>query len=215
MLLSSLTNTKIEAGIDEAGRGPLAGAVFAAAVILPLDYHNDRLNDSKKLSLKTRLELRKEIENDAIAYAVAQVSPERIDAINILNATFEAMNIAVAELKQAPELLLVDGNRFKTALGIPFECIVKGDGKMMSIAAASILAKTYRDEYMQMLHDEFPMYGWDKNAGYPTKLHRAAILEYGVTKYHRITFNGANPDGANPDGANLDGAPLPHSNKTK
>jgi len=193
MLLSSLTNNKIEAGIDEAGRGPLAGAVFAAAVILPPDYQNKRLNDSKKLSLKIRLELRKEIERDAIAYAVAQVSPQIIDEINILNATYEAMNKAVAQLGTLPELLLVDGNRFKTQLGIPFECIVKGDGKMMSIAAASILAKTYRDEYMQTLHREFPMYGWDRNAGYPTKLHREAILKYGVTKYHRITFNGANP----------------------
>lgn len=193
MLLSSLTNNKIEAGIDEAGRGPLAGAVFAAAVILPPDYQNDRLNDSKKLSLRTRLELRIEIERDAIAYAVAQVSPLRIDEINILNATYEAMNSAVGGLGVIPELLLVDGNRFKTKLGIPFECIVKGDGKMMSIAAASILAKTYRDEYMQMLHCEFPMYGWDRNAGYPTKLHREAILKYGVTKYHRITFNGAKP----------------------
>ena len=193
MLLSSLTNSKIEAGIDEAGRGPLAGDVFAAAVILPLDYQNDRLNDSKKLSLKTRLQLREEIEHDAIAYAVARVSPQRIDEINILNATYEAMNKAVAELSLKPELLLVDGNRFKTPHDIPFECIVKGDGKMMSIAAASILAKTYRDEYMQVLHGEFPMYGWDRNAGYPTKLHKEAVQKYGATKYHRLTFNGAQP----------------------
>lgn len=193
MLLSSLTNTKIEAGIDEAGRGPLAGAVFAAAVILPTDYQNSRLDDSKKLALKTRLILREEIENDAIAYAVAKVAPQRIDEINILNATYEAMNQAVADLGVTPQLLLVDGNRFKTQLGIPFECIVKGDAKMMSIAAASILAKTYRDEYMQMLHGEFPMYGWDRNAGYPTKLHKEAVQKYGATKYHRITFNGATP----------------------
>ncbi len=194
MLQSSLTN-QIEAGVDEAGRGPLAGAVFAAAVILPLGYENEKLNDSKKLSLKVRLALRKEIERDAIAYAVAEVSPQRIDEINILNATYEAMNQAIEMLHIKPELLLIDGNRFRTHLTTPYECIVKGDGKMMSIAAASILAKTYRDEYMQRLHEEFPNYGWNKNAGYPTQLHRQMIKQYGVTKYHRITFNGANTAG--------------------
>ncbi len=188
MLLSNFTPNLIEAGCDEAGRGCLAGPVVAAAVILPKNYTNALLNDSKKLSSKNRNQLRTEIEQDAIAYAVAFVDHKEIDEINILNASFLAMHKAVEKLNQAPELLLIDGNRFKAYPSINHECIIKGDGKYLSIAAASILAKTYRDEYMLKLDKEYPGYGWTKNMGYPTKAHRDGIRKLGVTPYHRMTF---------------------------
>lgn len=188
MLKSFYKPNTIEAGCDEAGRGCLAGPVTAAAVILPPDYHNKILNDSKQLSEKKRYQLRKEIENDAIYFAVASVDNYEIDKINILNASFEAMHRAVQKLNKKPELLLIDGNRFKPYDGIPHECIIKGDGKYLSIAAASILAKTYRDDYMLDLHSKFQYYSWDKNKGYPTKAHRAGIVEHGITKYHRLSF---------------------------
>lgn len=189
MLLSSFTNRLIEAGCDEAGRGCLAGPVFAASVILPVDYINISLNDSKKLTEKQRDILRKTIEDDALAFCVAQVSAERIDEINILNASFEAMNIAVKGLKIVPELLLIDGNRFRTQSIIPYKCIIKGDGKLMSIAAASILAKTYRDEYMKQIDSQYPQYKWKQNKGYPTKTHREAIVMCGQVEHHRKTFH--------------------------
>ncbi len=188
MLLSNFTPNLIEAGCDEAGRGCLAGPVVAAAVILPKNYTNALLNDSKKLTSKNRDQLRTEIEQDAIAYAVAFVDHKEIDEINILNASFLAMHRAVDKLNQIPELLLIDGNRFKPYPAINHECIIKGDGKYLSIAAASILAKTYRDEYMLKLGKEFPGYGWSKNMGYPTKVHRDGIRKLGVTPYHRMTF---------------------------
>jgi ribonuclease HII len=178
-----------EAGCDEAGRGCLAGPVFAAAVILDKNFKNDLLNDSKKLSAKNREELRVIIEKNAIAWAVAEVSPKEIDEINILNASYLAMHRAVDKLKVKPQLLLIDGNRFKAYPDIPHKCIVKGDGKYMSVAAASILAKTYRDAYMKKIHAEFPDYGWLKNKGYPTKSHKLSIYEHGLTPYHRKTFN--------------------------
>ena len=178
----------VEAGCDEAGRGCLAGPVYAAAVILPPDFENELLNDSKKLTGKQRNQLRPLIEEQALAWAVVAVDNQEIDRVNILNASFLAMNRAVEKLELKPEHLLIDGNRFRPGSDIPFTCMVKGDGRFYSIAAASILAKTYRDELMQRLHQEFPQYGWDKNKGYPTRDHRAAIRKYGPSKYHRMSF---------------------------
>ena len=178
----------IEAGCDEAGRGCLAGPVVASAVILPADFSNDILDDSKTLTKAKRNKLRPIIEKEALAFAVAFVSEKEIDEINILNASFLAMHRAVAQLNQKPEMLLIDGNRFTTYEGIPHECIIKGDGKFLSIAAASILAKTYRDEYMENIHENFPLYDWKQNKGYPTKKHRKAILENGDCMHHRKTF---------------------------
>lgn len=181
----------IEAGCDEAGRGCLAGAVFAAAVILPPDFYHPYLNDSKQMTERRRDELRKIIEQEAVAWYVAEVSPERIDQINILNASIEGMNISLKALATPPEFAVIDGNRFHTDLSIPWRTIVKGDGKYANIAAASVLAKTHRDEYMMRLAEEYPMYGWAKNKGYPTREHRLAIREHGLTPYHRLTFNSA------------------------
>jgi ribonuclease HII len=189
MLLSHYYEGLVEAGCDEAGRGCLAGSVYAAAVILPPDYENELLNDSKKLSAKNRYTLRAEIERDAVAWAVGVVTPEEIDKINILNASFLAMHRALDQLKVRPEAIIVDGNRFKPYQELPFTTIVKGDGKYLSIAAASILAKTYRDDYMQALAKKYPQYDWQSNMGYPTKKHRQAISEHGVTPYHRKSFN--------------------------
>ena len=188
MLLSQYTPDLIECGCDEAGRGCLAGAVYAAAVILPKDYHNEKLNDSKKLSEKQRYLLRDEIQHDALAWAVASVSAQEIDHSNILRAAIHAMNLAVAKLSIIPEILLIDGNRFYNESLIPYSTIVKGDGKYMSIAAASILAKTYRDDYMNELSARYPQYGWSKNKGYPTAAHYAALAQYGPTEVHRRTF---------------------------
>lgn len=188
MLQLSLHTDKIEAGCDEAGRGCLAGPVFAAAVILPPNFKCEELNDSKQLSEKKRELLRPYIEQNAIAWAVGIVDHKEIDQINILNASFLAMHRAVDALKTKPEHLLIDGNRFLKHT-IPHTCIVKGDAKFMPIAAASVLAKTYRDDYMKAIHKEFPNYDWDKNKGYPTPMHRAAIHLYGITKYHRLSFN--------------------------
>ena len=179
----------IEAGCDEAGRGCLAGAVYAAAVILPADYSNPRLNDSKQLTERQRYALREEVERDALAWAVGVVTPEEIDRINILNASFLAMHRAVSALKLRPQHLLIDGNRFRPYEDIPHTTVVKGDGKYLSIAAASILAKTYRDDYMLRLAEEYPCYDWQHNKGYPTAKHRAAIAAHGATPYHRQTFN--------------------------
>lgn len=189
MLLPYLHPDLIEAGCDEAGRGCLAGAVYAAAVILPKDYHNPRLNDSKQLTEKQRYALRQELERDALASAVGIVSPEEIDQINILNASILAMHRAVEGLKRRPEHLLIDGNRFKPFQEIPYTTVVKGDGKYLAIAAASILAKTYRDDYMNALATEYPAYDWQSNKGYPTAKHRAAIASHGITPYHRKSFN--------------------------
>lgn len=189
MALSSNFGTGlVEAGCDEAGRGCLAGPVFAAAVIFPPDYHNADLNDSKQLSHKKRIALREHVVRDAIAWAIGVVSHEEIDASNILKASWLAMERAVQKLTTAPEVLLIDGNRFKTDLDIPFHCIVKGDGKLLSIAGASILAKTFRDEFMEQLHEEYPVYGWMQNKGYPTEAHRAAILKHGISPWHRKSF---------------------------
>ena len=179
---------KIEAGCDEAGRGCLAGPVVAGAVILPKDYHHETLNDSKQLTEKQRTELRQEIVRDALAWGVGVASPGEIDEINILNASYLAMHRAIEQLKLNPELLLIDGNRFKPFSNVPHECIVKGDGKFYSIAAASILAKTYRDDLMKQLAVEFPGYGWETNVGYPTKAHRKGIKEMGSTLHHRMSF---------------------------
>ena len=179
---------RIEAGCDEAGRGPLAGPVTAAAGILPPPFHNDLINDSKRLSEKKRNALRPVIEAQALAWAVAWVWPEEIDRINILNASILAMHRALDALKVRPEFVMVDGNRFKPYGDIPYETIVKGDGKMMPIAAASILAKTHRDEYMRKIAQEYPQYGWEHNMGYPTRSHYAAIARYGITPYHRKSF---------------------------
>lgn len=178
----------LEAGCDEAGRGCLAGPVFAAAVILPPEFENEILNDSKMLTEKQRFELRPVIENEALAWAVEAVSNEEIDEVNILNASFLAMNRAVQKLKIQPEHLLIDGNRFRPKSEIPFTCMIKGDGRFYSIAAASVLAKTYRDEFMLKIHSEFPEYDWKSNKGYPTAKHRAAIARFGISKYHRKTF---------------------------
>ena len=179
----------IEAGCDEAWRGCLAGSVFAAAVILPKDFYHPLLNDSKQMTERQRNMLREIIEREAVAWAVAEVSAQRIDEINILRASFEGMNIAAANLKVKPEFLAIDGNRFYPATDLPYKCIVKGDGKYADIAAASVLAKTHRDEYMMRLHEQFPQYGWDRNKGYPTKEHRLAIREHGLTPHHRLSFN--------------------------
>ena len=189
MLLPFLESGRIEAGCDEAGRGCLAGPVFAAAVILPQDFSNDLLNDSKQLTEKQRYLLRPIIEKEALAWAVGVVSAEEIDKINILAASFLAMHRAVNDLKIRPEHLLIDGNRFKPYGNVPFTTIVKGDGKMASIAAASILAKTYRDDFMNKIAVEYPQYDWLSNKGYPTVKHRNAIKEYGITPYHRKSFN--------------------------
>jgi len=189
MLQNHYYEGKVEAGCDEAGRGCLAGSVFAAAVIFPPDYQNELLNDSKQLTEKRRYQLREIIQRDAIAWAVGIVSPEEIDRINILNASILAMHRALDQLTVRPEAVIVDGNRFKPYQQLPHTTIVKGDGKFLSIAAASILAKTYRDDYMNRLAEEYPQYDWLSNKGYPTKKHRQAIKEFGVTPYHRRTFN--------------------------
>jgi len=194
MLASHYYEGKIEAGCDEAGRGCLAGSVYAAAVILPEDYQNELLNDSKQLTEKKRYQLREIIQRDAVAWAVGIVTPEEIDKINILNASILAMHRALDQLKVRPEAIIVDGNRFKPYYGlnsqpIPHTTIVKGDGKYLSIAAASILAKTYRDDYMNELAKEYPQYDWLSNKGYPTKKHRDAIRQYGITPYHRKSYN--------------------------
>jgi len=189
MLSPFLQEDLLEAGCDEAGRGCYAGPVFAAAVILPKDFYHPLLNDSKKVSEQNRLVLKEVIENAAIAWAVAKVSEQEIDKINILKASFKAMHLAIKDLKTAPELLLIDGNRFQKYPLIPHQCIVKGDGKYASIAAASILAKTYRDAYMQKLHKKFPVYCWEKNKGYGTLDHRNAIEKFGICKHHRKSFS--------------------------
>ena len=188
MLKQYFQENTIESGCDEAGRGCLAGPVYAAAVILPPDYTNEKLNDSKQLSEKKRDELRLEIEHDAISFCVASMDNNEIDAINILKASLLSMHKAVDGLKIRPQLLLIDGNKFIPYNGIPHKCIIKGDATYMSIAAASILAKTYRDEFMYKIAKEFPEYHWDQNKGYPTKAHRAAIEKYGPTKYHRMSY---------------------------
>ena len=197
MLASHYYEGKVEVGCDEAGRGCLAGSVYAAAVILPPDYQNELLNDSKQLTERRRYQLRDIIQHDAVAWAVGIVTPEEIDKINILNASILAMHRALDQLKVRPEAIIVDGNRFKpyrpvvngSAVNIPYTTIVKGDGKYLSIAAASILAKTYRDDYMNQLAEEYPQYDWRSNKGYPTKKHRDAIREYGITPYHRKSYN--------------------------
>jgi ribonuclease HII len=188
-LKSSFTPDLTEAGCDEAGRGCLAGPVFAAAVILPCDFRDDKLNDSKKLSARQRDLLRPIIEKEAVAWAVASVSAQEIDEINILKASFLAMHKAVDGLSVIPQLLLIDGNRFTPYPHIPHQCIIKGDASYLSVAAASILAKTYRDEFMCSIHHEFPQYEWNHNKGYPSKAHMEKILEYGLSPYHRITFH--------------------------
>ena len=189
MLRNNYYEGMVEAGCDEAGRGCLAGSVYAAAVILPPDYHNELLNDSKQLTEKRRYALREAIQRDAVAWAVGVVTPEEIDNINILNASILAMHRALDQLAVRPEAVIVDGNRFKPYGGLPYSTIVKGDGKYLSIAAASILAKTYRDDYMGKLDEEYPQYDWKGNKGYPTKKHRDAIRQFGTTPYHRRTFN--------------------------
>ena len=189
MLESHYFDGMTEAGCDEAGRGCLAGSVYAAAVILPPDYQNPRLNDSKKLTAKTRRELREEIMSDAVAWAVGVVTPEEIDRINILNASFLAMHRALDALSVRPEAVIVDGNRFKPYRDLPYATIVKGDGKYQAIAAASILAKTFRDDYMDRLAEEYPYYGWHSNKGYPTREHREGIRLHGITPYHRKSYN--------------------------
>ena len=190
MLKSHFFTDLIEAGCDEAGRGCLAGSVFAAAVILPVDYENDLLNDSKKLTEKQRYALRTQIETDALAWAVGEVTADEIDKINILNASILAMHRALDGLKLRPQAVIVDGNRFKPYGTLPHETIVKGDAKFLSIAAASVLAKTYRDDYMNTLALQHPVYQWDVNKGYPTKAHRAAIEKHGISPFHRKTFKG-------------------------
>ena len=189
MLSSHYYEGLVEAGCDEAGRGCLAGAVYAAAVILPPDYHNALLNDSKQLSEHRRYELRTQIEHDALAWAVGVVGPQEIDRINILNASILAMHRALDQLTLRPQAVIVDGNRFKPYQQLPYTTIVKGDGKYMAIAAASILAKTYRDDYMLQLDAEYPQYDWRANKGYPTSKHRDAIRQHGTTPYHRISYN--------------------------
>ncbi|MCB9266228.1 MAG: ribonuclease HII [Lewinellaceae bacterium] len=194
MLKPYLDERLLEAGCDEAGRGCLAGPVFAAAVILPRDFTHPLLNDSKQLSEKQRYEARLIVEESALAWAVAQVSPQEIDKVNILNASFLAMHRAIGQLDPTPESLLIDGNRFKPYRGLPFHCIIKGDGKFLSIAAASILAKTYRDDYMMQLDAEYPHYLWRSNKGYPTRAHREAIQLHGSSPHHRMSFR-LLPDG--------------------
>ena len=196
MLLPHYYDGLIEAGCDEAGRGCLAGAVYAAAVILPPDYHNELLNDSKQLSERRRYQLREQVERDALSWAVGIVGPEEIDEINILNASILAMHRALDQLTLRPEAIIVDGNRFKPyknahdgEQALPHTCIVKGDGKYLAIAAASILAKTYRDDYMNQLAEQYPQYDWRSNKGYPTRKHREAIKKFGITPYHRRSYN--------------------------
>ena len=189
MLETTFQTKLVEAGCDEAGRGCLAGSVFAAAVILPPDFYHPLLNDSKQMTERRRNELRAIIEREALAWSVQEVTAERIDQINILNASIEGMNLALKALSIKPEFIVIDGNRFKTDLDTPYRTIVKGDGKYANIAAASVLAKTHRDEYMMRLAEEYPMYGWAKNKGYPTREHRLAIREHGLSPYHRLTFN--------------------------
>lgn len=189
MLLPFFKEGVVEAGCDEAGRGCLAGHVFAAAVILPPDFRNELLNDSKQLNEKQRYELRCIIEKEAVDWAVGIVTYDEIDQINILNASILAMHRALDKLSVRPENIIVDGNKFKKYKDVPYQTIVKGDGKFMSIAAASILAKTYRDDYMKDIDKEFPLYNWKKNKGYPTKEHREAIRKYGISPYHRKSFN--------------------------
>ena len=189
MLKNYYEQGRVEAGCDEAGRGCLAGSVYAAAVILPPDYHNERLNDSKKLTARQSYALRQDIERDAVAWAVGVVTPQEIDQINILNASILAMHRALDQLQVRPEAIIVDGNRFKPYRDLPHTTIVKGDGKYLSIAAASILAKTYRDDEMVRLAQEYPDYDWQHNMGYPTRKHREAIRQHGITPYHRRTFN--------------------------
>lgn len=179
----------LEAGCDEAGRGCLAGPVFAAAVILPPDFHHPLLNDSKQMTERHRELLREVIEREAVAWAVQAISAERIDEINILNASFEGMSLAAAQLDPRPQFLAIDGNRFRTTLNLPYGCFVKGDGRFADIAAASVLAKTHRDAYMCRIAEEYPMYNWKKNKGYPTRDHRLAIREHGLSPHHRLTFN--------------------------
>lgn len=188
MLSISYTNLKFECGTDEAGRGCLAGPVTAAALILPKDFINETLNDSKQLSEKNRDLLRPIIEENALCYSVTHIEPLIIDEINILNASIHAMQECIKKLNPIPNYIIVDGNRFKPVENIPHSCIIKGDSKYLSIAAASVLAKTYRDDYMNKIHEEFPMYNWKQNKGYPTKEHREAIRKYGTTKYHRMSF---------------------------
>lgn len=189
MLENSYQKELLEAGCDEAGRGCLAGPVFAAAVILPPDFSHPLLNDSKQMTERNRDLLREAICREAVAWAVEAVSAERIDEINILNASFEGMSLAAARLDPRPQFLAIDGNRFRTTLDIPYRCIVKGDGKYADIAAASVLAKTFRDEYMKKIDADYPMYGWSRNKGYPTREHRLAIREHGLSPHHRLTFN--------------------------
>lgn len=193
MLLSHFQNELIEAGCDEAGRGCLAGPVFAAAVIFPKDYYNPILNDSKKLSEKKRMDLRPIIENEALAFAVASVSPQEIDKINIHRASYKAMHLALDILQLQAEFLIIDGNKFIPYHEVPYACIVKGDGKYLSIAAASILAKTYRDDYMNNLALDFPQYEWTSNKGYPTIVHRNAVIKHGSSPHHRKTFRVSDP----------------------
>jgi ribonuclease HII len=186
--LKPFKNTLNECGTDEAGRGCLAGPVTAAAVILPQGFNNFNVNDSKQISYSNRIILKNEIKNLAISYGVHHIFENEIDKINILNASIKAMHGAIEKLNQTPEFIIVDGNKFKPYLNIPYETVVKGDSKYQNIAAASILAKTYRDIYMEKIHEEFPMYNWKQNKGYPTKEHREAIKKYGITKYHRKSF---------------------------
>lgn len=188
MLNLKFSQFHIETGTDEAGRGCLAGPVTAAAVILPENFSLPLLNDSKQLSEKTREKLRPVIEEQAIAFSYTHLEPSIIDKINILNASILAMQESILKLTPVPEYIIVDGNRFKPLNNIPYSCLIKGDSRYMSIAAASVLAKTYRDDYMNKIHEEFPMYNWKKNKGYPTKEHREAIAKYGTTKYHRLSF---------------------------
>jgi len=195
MLKPYYSNETFEAGCDEAGRGCLAGPVVAAAAILPKNYQNSTLNDSKQLTLKQRLILREEIEGKAVTYAIGIVSPQEIDQINILNASILAMHKAIEGLKAEPKFLIIDGNRFKPFRNIPYQCIVKGDSKYLSIAAASVLAKTYRDEIMENLSHNYPMYHWGKNKGYPTREHRQAITKFGISPYHRLSFKHTKPEG--------------------
>lgn len=188
MLLKKYSLQNVECGTDEAGRGCLAGPVTAAAVILPDEFESGLINDSKQISERVRQQLKFLIEEHALSFAVTHIEPLIIDEINILNASIKAMQDSIVKLNPTPEHIIVDGNRFKPVQNIPHSCIIKGDSKYLSIAAASILAKTYRDEYMNLIHEEFPMYNWKQNKGYPTKEHREAIRKYGVTKYHRLSF---------------------------
>ena len=188
MLKNNFSGYQFEVGTDEAGRGCLSGPVVAAAVILPLDYHNKLLNDSKQLSEAKRKKLRPIIEKDALAFGVSFVNEKEVDQLNVLQASITGMQRAIAMMSIIPEYIIVDGNKFKPYKDVPFETIVKGDAKYLSIAAASVLAKTYRDDFMEKIHEEFPFYNWKNNKGYPTKEHRKAIQEYGITKYHRKTF---------------------------